>query len=82
MNTKISGEFDTKKPNVSVREDLIYIATNLNDHLVREISIFNNQKCTNVSDRLLRLVEVTVKMNELAFIDLTDIETVIKNSVS
>lgn len=72
---------DKKEPSEYIKNDLIYIAPQLNDHLARELSIQNNQKNSNISDRVLRLAEVTVKINELAFIKITDIETIIENSV-
>lgn len=72
---------DKKEPSEYIKNDLMYIATQLNDYLARELSILNNQKNTTVSERVLRLAEVTVKINELAFIKITDIETIIENSV-
>lgn len=77
----LSSKLVVKEPNDYLRDDLIFIATQLDNHLAEELSNCNNQRCSRISDRLLRLAEVTAEMNKLAFIQITDIETVVKNSM-
>lgn len=70
-------------PKDYLKENLIYNANQLNQHLSDELeSLQKDKKDSRITSRVVELAFATALLSNLAYRDLSDSDTVIKNTMS
>lgn len=76
-------ELDDRTPECGdyLKENLLYNAIQLNEHLSNELRNLQEQRSSKITNRVVKLAEATVRMTELALYSIPDIDTSIKNTM-
>ncbi|MBO0456321.1 hypothetical protein JZO77_06160 [Enterococcus hulanensis] len=62
--------------------DILYNAIQLNEHLSNELAQLQENQVSRISNRVIRLAECTAKITDLALSQISDIDAIIKNTMS
>lgn len=71
-----------KQANDYLINDLIFNVSQLNNHLAHELAQLQENKISNISSQIIELAYSTAIMTNVLAGNVSDIDTVIKNSVS